>query len=290
MSFKNFSSGNTGINRRGTGTGTRDYARASSYQTVDTQYEGECEHIQSMLRDFMQIIEKIKSSTQQLTSAPTIKKSDLTRIHATSQEANKLAKDINAALTAFRSFYRRGTGTKKTQEERHRKHKRLLQDSAQLQQQFEVELKKALRAEQEYKQHAPKSFAHADLGREDTGAQEREQLIQQQELDNEIHFMEALIDERDKGIENIQQQVVEVSGMFKDLHDIVMDSGANVESIADNVSTAHTQAIGGLEHVNKANEYQLSKRKTVMCSLLCCLIFVAALLIYFLCLQGNEQK
>jgi len=290
MSFKNFSSG-TGINnRRGAGTSSgREYARASSYQTVDSQYDTECEHIRNMLREFTQLIEKIKNYSQQLTRANTIKKSDLTRIHATSQDANRLAKEINSSLTSFGSFYRRGSSSKQTQEERHRKHTKFLQDSAQLQQQFEIELKKALRAEQEYKRRPSTSFAHADLRGDDGGSQEREQLIQQQELDNEINFMEALIDERDKGIEHIQQQVVEVSGMFKDLHDIVMESGSQIESIADNVSTSHTQAIGGLEHVNKANEYQLSKRKTVLCSLLCLLIFLAALLIYFLCLQDNKS-
>ena len=44
-------------------------------------------------------------------------------------------------------------------------------------------------------------------------------------LDNEISFNEAIIVERDQGIEEIQNQVVEVNEIFKDLAVLVDEQG-----------------------------------------------------------------
>lgn len=44
-------------------------------------------------------------------------------------------------------------------------------------------------------------------------------------LDNEIAFNEAIIDERDQGIQDIQQQIGEVNEIFKDLAVLVHEQG-----------------------------------------------------------------
>lgn len=45
-------------------------------------------------------------------------------------------------------------------------------------------------------------------------------------LDNEIGFNEAVIEERDQGIQEIQQQIGEVNEIFKDLAVLVHEQGA----------------------------------------------------------------
>jgi len=45
-------------------------------------------------------------------------------------------------------------------------------------------------------------------------------------LDNEIVFNEAIIEERDQGIQEIQHQITEVNEIFKDLAVLVHDQGA----------------------------------------------------------------
>lgn len=45
-------------------------------------------------------------------------------------------------------------------------------------------------------------------------------------LDNEIVFNEAIIEERDQGIKEVQQQIGEVNEIFKDLAVLVHDQGA----------------------------------------------------------------
>lgn len=45
-------------------------------------------------------------------------------------------------------------------------------------------------------------------------------------LDNEIAFNEAIIEERDQGIQEIQNQIGEVNEIFKDLAVLVHEQGA----------------------------------------------------------------
>jgi syntaxin 7 len=47
-------------------------------------------------------------------------------------------------------------------------------------------------------------------------------------LDNEIVFNEAVIEERDQGIKEIQDQISEVNEIFKDLAVLVHDQGAMI--------------------------------------------------------------
>ena len=47
-------------------------------------------------------------------------------------------------------------------------------------------------------------------------------------MDNEIVFNEAIIEERDQGIQEIQHQITEVNEIFKDLAVLVHDQGAMI--------------------------------------------------------------
>lgn len=50
-------------------------------------------------------------------------------------------------------------------------------------------------------------------------------------LDNEITFNEAIIEERDQGIKEIQHQISEVNEIFKDLAVLVHEQGAMIGKI-----------------------------------------------------------
>lgn len=47
-------------------------------------------------------------------------------------------------------------------------------------------------------------------------------------MDNEISFNEAIIDERDQGIQEIQDQIGEVNEIFKDLAVLVHEQGVMI--------------------------------------------------------------
>lgn len=52
------------------------------------------------------------------------------------------------------------------------------------------------------------------------------------ELVNEIAFSEALIEEREQGIQEIQQQISEVNEIFKDLAVLVHDQGTMIGNLS----------------------------------------------------------
>ncbi|KAK4364661.1 hypothetical protein RND71_016019 [Anisodus tanguticus] len=70
-----------------------------------------------------------------------------------------------------------------------------------------------------------------------TGEEKHEVLL----LDNEFAFNKAIIEEREQGIQEIQQQIGEVNEFFKDLvvlvhEQVIDDNGSNVENA--NIATA----------------------------------------------------
>nr|KJB51618.1 hypothetical protein B456_008G224800 [Gossypium raimondii] len=69
--------------------------------------------------------------------------------------------------------------------------------------------------------------------RSDESAEQRGLLVQSRRqevllLDNEIAFNEAIIEERDQGIQEIQQQIGEVNEIFKDLAVLVHEQGTMI--------------------------------------------------------------
>ena len=53
-------------------------------------------------------------------------------------------------------------------------------------------------------------------------------------LDNEISFNEAIIEEREQGIQEIQQQIGEVNEIFKDLAVLVHGQGVMIGKLFSN--------------------------------------------------------
>lgn len=51
-------------------------------------------------------------------------------------------------------------------------------------------------------------------------------------LDNEISFNEAIIEEREQGIQEIQQQIGEVNEIFKDLAILVHEQGTMIGNLS----------------------------------------------------------
>uniref|UniRef100_A0A7C8ZH31 t-SNARE coiled-coil homology domain-containing protein n=1 Tax=Opuntia streptacantha TaxID=393608 RepID=A0A7C8ZH31_OPUST len=95
-------------------------------------------------------------------------------------------------------------------------------------------------------------------------------------LDNEISFNEAIIEEREHGIQEIQQQIGEVNEIFKDLAVLVHDQGAVIDDIGSNLENAHAATAQGRSQLGKAAKNQRSN-SSLTCLLL--VIFGIVLLI-----------
>lgn len=134
---------------------------------------------------------------------------------------------------------------------------------------------------------SPYGVGELNLQAEDTQAQERRALLAEQRrqevllLDNEIIFNEALIEERDQGIREIQQQIGEVNEIFKDLAVLVHEQGVMIEDIDTNVETSHVATAQATDQLEKATKSQKSN-SSLVCLLL--LIFGIILLIVIIVL------
>lgn len=87
-------------------------------------------------------------------------------------------------------------------------------------------------------------------------------------LDNEIVFNEAIIDEREQGIQEIQQQIGEVNEIFKDLAVLVHDQGIMIDDIESNVENSLAATSQAKTQLAKASKTQKSN------SSLTCLLLV----------------
>ncbi|XP_047327422.1 syntaxin-22-like [Impatiens glandulifera] len=95
-------------------------------------------------------------------------------------------------------------------------------------------------------------------------------------LENEIMFNDAIIEEREQGIEEIQQQIGEVNEIFKDLAVLVHEQGAMIDDISFHVENAHASTAEGTSQLTKAAKTQRANSSLTCLSLV---IFGAVLLI-----------
>ncbi|CAA0843264.1 Syntaxin-22 [Striga hermonthica] len=102
-------------------------------------------------------------------------------------------------------------------------------------------------------------------------------------LDNEIAFNEAVIEEREQGIQEIQQQIGEVNEIFKDLAVLVHEQGTMIDDIGSNIEGAHAATAQGKSQLVKAAKTQRSN-SSLTCLLL--VIFGIVLLIVIIVLAA----
>lgn len=87
-------------------------------------------------------------------------------------------------------------------------------------------------------------------------------------LDNEVVFNEAVIEEREQGIQEIQQQIGEVNEIFKDLAVLVHGQGAIIDDIDSNIENSLAATAQAKTQLGKASKTQKSN------SSLACLLLV----------------
>ncbi|KAK2373894.1 Syntaxin-22 [Trifolium repens] len=120
----------------------------------------------------------------------------------------------------------------------------------------------------------PSSYTVSEAGVSSDKSQEQQALLvesRRQEvisLDNEISFNEAIIEEREQGIQEIQQQIGEVNEIFKDLAVLVHEQGAMIDDIGTNIENSHEATVQAKSQLVQASKTQRSN------SSLACLLLV----------------
>ncbi|RZB47332.1 Syntaxin-21 [Glycine soja] len=163
---------------------------------------------------------------------------------------------INTAVAAFRRLVD-GVGTVKDTPE----HRQKLYQQANVATIAEVKTPKTLTLGQQL---------HSGSGEESVGIDvESQPFIREQKrqeillLDNEISFNEAMIEEREQGIREVEEQIEQANEIFKDLAVLVHDQGVVIDDIHSNIDAsagATTQA-----RVQLAKASKSVKSKTSWC-------------------------
>jgi len=98
------------------------------------------------------------------------------------------------------------------------------------------------------------------------------------ELDNMVDYNQALIEERDQGIAEIQQQIGEVNEMFQDLAVLVNDQGEQLQDIESNIFVTSEATADARSQLVRAAR---SQRKNRRCWCWMSIIMILVLLLLF---------
>lgn len=119
--------------------------------------------------------------------------------------------------------------------------------------------------------------------------QEQQLLIESRkqefvQLENEVSFNEAIIEERDQGIKEIQNQISEVNEIFKDLAVLVNEQGIVIDDIGSNIETSYAATAEAKTQLVKASKSQKS-RKCLSCwvplAILAVVIIIVVIVLVF---------
>jgi len=129
----------------------------------------------------------------------------------------------------------------------------------------------------------PSRFEPEDQEQEEKQSLLKAQRAQQYALENESTFNEALINDREQGIKDIEKAVLEVNEIFRDLSTLVVEQGSMINSIEANVEASAAETTKATSEIRKASEYQKSARGKMCCLALILMIIIAVIVvvIYF---------
>eukprot|EP01025_Chloroclados_australasicus_P053754 TRINITY_DN6352_c0_g1_i1.p1 TRINITY_DN6352_c0_g1~~TRINITY_DN6352_c0_g1_i1.p1 ORF type:complete len:278 (-),score=41.98 TRINITY_DN6352_c0_g1_i1:434-1267(-) len=113
--------------------------------------------------------------------------------------------------------------------------------------------------------------------------QHQQQAQTQQEMDpllqSQITFHEELIQERDQGIREINNQIAEVNDIFQDLAVLVTDQGETVEVIDNNMTNVGESVERGRRELVVAQRHQKGATKRMWCLFVIALVVLSVILV-----------
>ncbi|XVF11083.1 hypothetical protein REPUB_Repub07fG0238900 [Reevesia pubescens] len=212
------------------------------------------------------------------------------KLHKTRQHIGQLVKDTSAKLKQASETDHRAevSASKKVTDAK------LAKDFQAVLKEFQKAQRLAAERETAYTPFVPQAVlpssytaSEIDVG-SDKNAEQRALLVESRRqevllLDNEIAFNEAIIEERDQGIQEIQQQIGEVNEIFKDLAVLVHEQGTIIDDIGTHIENSQAATVQAKSQLVKAAKTQRSN-SSLTCLLL--VIFGVVILIVIIVLAA----
>ncbi|KAJ2058329.1 hypothetical protein GGI17_005105 [Coemansia sp. S146] len=214
-------------------------------------------------------------------------------IHNKMEATRELVKTTSTELKALSEFQRPGRAAgKSNQRARRLEQQKLTGDFQKVLEQFQNIQRVSAEVTREFVDRAKHAVHHQDEYHDDDYSSESRPLLQQQQqqqqqrrvmelsvLDNDVEYNEALINERELEINDIEQGIVELNEIFRDLGTIVTEQQSLLDNIETNVQSVTIHVRGAAEQLGSASEYQRRSNKTKFCLLLFAIIFILVFLL-----------
>lgn len=126
----------------------------------------------------------------------------------------------------------------------------------------------------------PGSDLHPSLQESDADRSFSQSTLQAASHQKLLHTNDAAIAQREREIEDIAQGIIELSDIFRDLQNMVIDQGTMLDRIDYNVEHMYEDVKGADEELKVASGYQ--KRTTKRCIILLLIIVIVGLFILLL--------
>ncbi|XP_020219213.1 syntaxin-22 [Cajanus cajan] len=185
------------------------------------------------------------------------------KLHNTRQRILQLVKDTSAKLKSLTESDRdaNANASKKIEDAK------LARDFQTTLQEFQRVQQLASERESTYNPAAPSSLpTSSGSGEESVGLDvERQPFIREQMrqeillLDNEISFNEAMIEEREQGIREVEEQIGQANEIFKDLAVLVHEQGVVIDDIQSNIDASAGATTHARVQLAKASKNVKSK-------------------------------
>ncbi|KAL5793550.1 hypothetical protein ACOSP7_002144 [Xanthoceras sorbifolium] len=209
------------------------------------------------------------------------------KLHNTRQRILQLVKETSAKLKTLSEFDRDSNvdPSKKVEDAK------LARDFQTLLQEFQKVQQLATERESTYSPSVPPSSSATPITTTDSPgsgdymvsesqpfvmAQKRQEILL---LHNEIAFNEAVIEERDQGLREIQEQIGQANEIFKDLAVLVHEQGVVIDDVHSNIESSSDATTHARTQLDKASKSV--KTKSSWCWWVLG-IFVVVLIIFFL--------
>jgi syntaxin 7 len=112
-----------------------------------------------------------------------------------------------------------------------------------------------------------------------SGAQERQELMSNE---GEMEYNNALIAEREQGIQEIQQQIGEVNEIFQDLAVLVNEQGQMIDDIEANIVSTAVRTKDARRELTKADKSQKAARNKMICLAIVIAVVLIVLILFLL--------
>ncbi|KAH7577096.1 hypothetical protein JRO89_XS01G0203600 [Xanthoceras sorbifolium] len=201
-------------------------------------------------------------------------------LHNTRQRILQLVKETSAKLKTLSEFDRDSNvdPSKKVEDAK------LARDFQTLLQEFQKVQQLATERESTYSPSVPPSSSATPITTTDSPgsgdymvsesqpfvmAQKRQEILL---LHNEIAFNEAVIEERDQGLREIQEQIGQANEIFKDLAVLVHEQGVVIDDVHSNIESSSDATTHARTQLDKASKSVKTKSSWVSCEYLCMLL------------------